>query len=608
MPVPAAKVAPRRSQGLFSSPEKRTVVLCLVLAAVTLLLYNPVTHHDFVNYDDDRYVVDNPHVHAGLTWDTITWAFTSTQEANWHPLTWLSHALDYQLFHLNPAGHHYSSVLFHVLNVLLLFLILEKATGCTWKSLIVAALFAVSPINVESVAWVAERKNVLCTFFFLLGLGAYGWYAKRPGVQRYLAVMAFFVLGLMSKPMVITFPFVLLLVDYWPLERMQGGNLDRLVLEKTPLMALSAGSAIITMIAQRSGGAVRSVIEYPLGVRLENAIVAYVMYLGKAVWPARLAPMYPHPGDSLPAWEVAACALLLALITGFTLYLRSRYLAAGWFWYLGTMVPVIGLVQVGGQAMADRYAYIPFIGLFVMTVWGIADLARERGLRKWAAATGSVIVLALCGVSYVQLGYWKDSATLWSHTLAVTRNNFVAHDNLGNALVSQGNFDEAIAQFRAAAEINPHDPLSALNIGAYDQQHGKPQDAIRQYELVLRLTTDPTLQTNAYANMGSAYRGLHDYSHAADNFQSALKINSNHPVALIGLGLLAQRSGDLVHAADYYLHAMNSQPSDVGYLLLGRALEQSGHHDQAQAAYAEAEKLSSNIDEARRSADSLLTQ
>src|SRR5438874_5889370 len=327
--APAAKVATGKAEGLFSSPEKRTLVLCLVLAAITLLLYNPVTHHDFVNYDDDRYVTDNPHVHSGLSWETITWAFGSTQEANWHPLTWLSHALDYQVFHLNPAGHHYTSVIFHVLNVVLLFVILEKATGCTWRSLMVAAVFAVHPINVESVAWVAERKNLLCTFFFLLGLGAYGWYARKASIPRYLAVAALFVLGLMAKPMVITFPFVLLLTDYWPLQRMKGGNFGRLLLEKFPLLVLSAGSAAVTMIAQKSGGAVRSVTEYPLGVRLENAVVAYVLYLGKAIWPARLAAMYPHPAETLPAWEAGGCALLLVVITASVLYLRRPYLIVG---------------------------------------------------------------------------------------------------------------------------------------------------------------------------------------------------------------------------------------------------------------------------------------
>src|SRR5581483_4765548 len=602
----STKIAPRKSDGLFSSPEKQSLVLCLVLAAITLLLYNPGAHHDFVNYDDDRYVVDHPHVHNGLTWDTITWAFGSTQEANWHPLTWLSHALDYQLFHLNPAGHHYTSVILHALNVVLLFLILEKATGCTWRSLMLATVFAVHPINVESVAWIAERKNLLCTFFFLLGLGAYGWYVRKPSVQRYAAVAAFFALGVMSKPMVITFPFVLLLVDYWPLERMKRGNFGRLLLEKLPLLALSAASVIITIVAQKSGGAVRSVIEYSLGVRLENAIVAYILYLGKAIRPVRLAAMYPHPADSLPAWEVAGCALLLAVITAAVLYLRRPYLVVSWFWYLGTMVPVIGLVQVGSQAMADRYAYIPFMGIFVMIVWGVADLASKRGLTRWAAATAVLVVMALSAAAYVQTEYWKDSSSLWSHALAVTDRNFVAHDNLGNALVSQGRFDEAVAQFRAAADINPRDPLSALNIGAYDQQHGNYQGAIRQYDLVLRLTSDPLLQANAYANSGSAYRKLHDYARASDSFQAALKINPNHPVALTGLGLIAERSGDPRQAANYYLHAVSSQPSGVGYVLLGRALEQTGHPAEARAAYADAEKISKNIDEARRSADGLL--
>ena len=366
--------------GLFSSPEKRNVVLCLLLVVATLALYNPVNRHPFVNYDDDRYVTENLHVHNGLTGDTISWALTAMEQGNWHPLTWLSHALDWQLFHQNPTGHHFTSLLIHAANAVLLFLFLTYATGRVGPSWFVAAIFALHPINVESVAWVAERKNVLSTFFFLAALIAYCWYARKPDWRRYTAFAGLFVLGLMSKPMVITLPFVLLLLDYWPLGRIQGSpspsdvpqtSLSRLLVEKLPLLALSVASAVITMKAQQAGGAVRSTAQFSLAVRLENAVVAYATYLWKMIWPAHLVPLYPHPGDSLALWQIVISALVLLAVTGVVLRFRSkRYLLTGWLWFLGTLVPVIGLVQVGDQAMADRYAYIPLIGIFVMIVWG----------------------------------------------------------------------------------------------------------------------------------------------------------------------------------------------------------------------------------------------
>jgi hypothetical protein len=353
---------------LFSSPEKRRVVLSLLLALLALLLYNPVTQYGFVNFDDPAYVTGNHHIRAGLTWQTVHWAFWSTEQANWHPLTWLSHAFDYQLFHLKAAGHHYDNVLLHALCVVFLFLFLESATGLVGRSAVVAALFAVHPINVESVAWISERKNVLCTVFFLLGLHAYLRYARHPDLKRYLTVAFLFALALMSKPMAITFPCVLLLLDYWPLERMrpfvatreseknpyQARAVSALVLEKIPLLLLSAASAVITVIVQKSGGALRA--EYPFLLRLENAIVSYARYIGKAFWPRRLGALYPFPRHGLLGWEVVLAALVVLSISCAVLFqVRRRYLAVGWFWFLGMLVPVIGLVQVGEQAMATSH-------------------------------------------------------------------------------------------------------------------------------------------------------------------------------------------------------------------------------------------------------------
>jgi Flp pilus assembly protein TadD len=614
------------SGGLFSSPEKRSVVLCLLLVVATLALYNPASRHPFVNYDDDRYVVLNSHVRAGLVWSTIAWSFTSTEQANWHPLTWLSHALDCQLFHLNPAGHHYSNVLLHALNAVLLFLMLEWTTGSTGRSLMVAALFALHPINVESVAWIAERKNLLSMLFFLVALWSYGWYARHPGRGRYGMVALSFALGLMAKPQVITLPFVLLLWDYWPLGRMfptrgakgpphekvqpavPPSSFSWLLLEKIPLFGLAAASAWITMAAQKAGGAVRTVVEYSLPVRLENAIVCYARYVGKAFWPSRLAPLYPHPGDSLTAWQVGGASLFLLAVTLLVVAGRGqRYLAVGWCWFLGTLLPMIGLVQVGEAAMADRYAYLSFVGLFVMVAWGASDGLEHLHLaRRWLAVPALAACLALAAVAERQLGYWSDNVTLWSHTVQVTGDNFVAQDNWGGALALAGNLDGAMPHFRAAAKINPRDPVSHLNIAAYEQEHGNLQKAVSLYQTVLGLTSDAALLANTYANLGSAYRSLRDPGEARRNYERALRLTPESVPAWTGLGLLALEDLDFAQAADRFTHATAIQPSALGYVLLARALEKGGHPAEAQAADQAARQISPDLTEVRQTADRLL--
>src|SRR6266478_794426 len=367
----ASGVSP--SSELFLPAQKRTLLLCLllclILIAAVLVFYSPVTHNGFLNYDDDQYITNNPHVRAGLTWQTVKWAFTTYDQANWHPLTWLSHALDSQLFGLNPAGHHSVSVLLHAVNAVLFFLLLQSATGFRWRSLMVAALFALHPVNVVSVVWAAERKNVLSMLFFLLALHAYVWYARRPELRRYAVVAFFFALGLLCKPQVITFPFLLCLLDYWPLcrigpsavagEAVQGGNVPRLsggwlVLEKLPLLLLSAASAVVTMKAQKAGGAVQSLFQYSLLLRLETAVISYVGYLGKAFWPSKLVALYPHATRLYPAWQAGAAVSVLMLVTVLVVRARDqKYLTVGWFWFLGSFLPMIGLVQVGAQAMAD---------------------------------------------------------------------------------------------------------------------------------------------------------------------------------------------------------------------------------------------------------------
>src|ERR1035438_9079897 len=411
-PSPAALArsleARKTSAAFLRSPEKHTLLFSLVLFAAVLASYSPITHNGFLNYDDDTYLTSNLHVRAGLTWPTVKWAFTTYDAANYHPLTWLSHALDCQLFGLNPAAHHEVNVLLHAANAMLLFLLLQAATGFTWRSLFVAALFALHPVNVESVAWAAERKNVLSMFFFLLALHAYVWYTRRPALRRYMLIAFLFVLALLSKPQVITFPFLLLLLDYWPLGRFGAALLHGapestrtlpklssgwLVLEKIPLLLLSAASAIVTMKAQRAGGAIQTLSQYSPLLRLETAVIAYVRYLGKAFWPSNLVALYPHPTKFYPAWQVGAAVLLLILITVTSLRARGhRYLAVGWLWFLGSLVPMLGLVQVGAQAIADRYAYIPFIGLFVMCTWLVADWTETARATETSGGTRTGLV------------------------------------------------------------------------------------------------------------------------------------------------------------------------------------------------------------------------
>ncbi len=579
-----------------------------------LALYNPVNRHPFVNYDDDRYVTENPHVRQGLTVETFAWAWTSIEQANWHPLTWISHALDCSLFRLNPAGHHFTSLLLHVANAILLFLILMWATKRMGPSLFVAALFALHPINVESVAWVAERKNVLCTLFFFLTLWAYGWYARKPGWKRYVVVAVLFAAGLASKPMVITLPFVLLLLDYWPLKRVVAADSDNagalswplLALEKSPLLALSAASAVITMQAQQASGAVRTTAEFSFGVRVANAIYAYAMYLWKMVWPAKLAPLYPHPGDSLATWRVMLAAVVLIAITAVSLKYRGRrYLIVGWLWFLGTLVPVIGLVQVGEAAMADRYAYIPLIGIFVMIAFGVADWAAAKDRSLWLVASSAVVLALLSFATHRQLDYWQSNHDLWSHTLAVTENNFVAEDNLGGALILEDKEEEAHPHFEAAARINPKDAMSRSNLGTYFQTHNQMREAIAQYEAAIDLTSDPSLLAQTYANMGAARRAMGDDDQAHQNFEQSLRYNANQFNAWLGLGLLAEKQGKIDEAISDLSRSAEIQPTAQAYFELGRMLAQTGHAPEAIDAYQQALKISPDLTEAQKAVDVL---
>ena len=622
------------SSKLFQSSAQRSLVLCLLLTAVVLVFYNPVIHNGFLNFDDDGYITANSHVKAGLTWATVKWAFTTYNQGNWHPLTWLSHALDYQLFGLNPAGPHYVNVLLHAVNVVLLFLLLQSATGCRGRSLMVAALFGLHPMNVESVAWAAERKNVLSMMFFLLALYAYTWYARRPGfhksgfhksgLSRYAAVACFFALALLSKSQVIAFPFLLWLWDYWPLRRIsvsaaagpaaQGGSLPTpsrrwLVWEKMPLLLLSAASAVVTMKAQKAGGAVQAFAQYSLPLRLETAVISYVSYLGQAFWPTKLVAMYPHPAKLYPAWEVGTAVVLLLLVTALVIRARDqRYLAVGWFWFLGSLVPMIGLVQVGYQAMADRYAYIPFIGLFLMLTWLAADLVQAHQLSvRWLAVPAVSCLLVLGTLTYRQVGYWHDTESFWRRTVALTQNNYIAQNDLGDFLLNQGRTEEAAAHFRAALAIRPNGIAANLNLGAYEDSRGNLPAAIEHYQMVARDAGDVGMRATAYGSLGFAYRRLGQSMKARQCFETALQLQPDRARAMLGLGLIAQESGDLAEAIRLYSRASAVQPTDVGYLLLARALQQEGHVLEANSITESVARSSPDLPKALKTMQSLLS-
>jgi protein O-mannosyl-transferase len=608
----------------FASPRSQTLLVCLLLTIAVLISYNPVTNNRFLRYDDDRYISENPQVKSGVTWATVKWAFTTYAVANWHPLTWLSHALDCELFGLKPAGHHYMSVLLHAITTVLLFLLLQSATGFRGRSLMVAALFALHPINVESVAWVAERKNVLSMLFFLLALYAYEWYARRPGLGRYAAVASCFALALLSKPQVITFPFLLLLWDYWPLCRVGGSDSfaasERgqnllgwrsawLVLEKLPLLLLSAASAVVTMKAQQAGGAVKNFSEYSVLLRLETAVISYVRYLGKAFWPSKLVALYPHPEKLYPAWQAGAAAFLLILVTAWVLHRREqRYLLVGWFWFLGTLVPMIGLVQVGVQAMADRYAYLPFIGLFLMVTWLVGDWAAARKIPIKVLAVPAVACLFTLGMlSHRQVSYWHDTESFWLRTLSLTHGNYVAEANLGEFLYSQGRSDEAAAHFHAALAIRPEGQMANLNLGAYEDRRGNLAAAIEHYQMVIDHAGDIGMRSTAWGSLGFVYRQMGQSTKAEQCFETAVQLAPERTRAMIGLGLVAQDKGDLAEAVRWYSRAVALQPGDVASLLLAQALQHDGHAGDAQAIYQRLARSSPNLGEAEEEAEQLLS-
>lgn len=523
----------------------RTILLLGVLGIIAVALYAPVHNHPFFNLDDYLDIVDNVHVHHGLNWETIRWSFVTTNMANWIPLSWLSFALNYRMFGADPAGHHDVNVLFHALNVLLLFWIVKRATGYTGRSFMVAALFAVHPMNVEAVAWVVELKTLLSTFFFLIALGAYRWYARDPTDKRYSVIALLFACGLLAKPQVITFPCVLLLWDYWPLQRMLPNgasaspplatndfpqrSFSQLVKEKLPLLYLCIVDAMFTVYSQ---GSVRPGLMPPLSARLKNAVFSYLLYVKKFFWPAGMAPELPHRGAWLTWWQVLASVVFLLAITALVLANRRyRYLPMGWFWFLGILVPMIGILQPGRQGMADRFGYLPYIGLFIIVCWGVADWAKQQQVSvAWVAAASTIVLVALSIVTHRQIGFWADNLTLWEHGAATVSNHWVADANIGLHLVSRGRLAEAMPYFYRASALAPDEGFSNMYIGYEEQQKGHLAEAISRYDHALR-DFNLTLEQQAlvYKNMAVAYRDMGNVAKANECYAKARSLKGKPP-------------------------------------------------------------------------------
>ena len=597
---------------------RRDVFVCLFLIVITLAVFWQVRNHEFVSYDDDVYVIENPHVQAGLSLEGFIWASSTTRAANWHPLTWLSHMLDCQLFGLNPSGHHLTNLLLHLANTLLLFVVLNRMTSALWRSAFVAALFALHPLHVESVVWVAERKDVLSTLFWLLTMWGYIWYVERPRLTRYLLTLLAFTLGLMTKPMLVTMPCVLLLLDYWPLKRFQhsqpGGDTPattgtfeeqgtpflRLLLEKTPFFALTAASSIVTFLAQRSGGAVSALNVYPVKIRIANGLVSYVSYIGQMVWPRGLAVFYPHPGTRLPVWHAVGAGLLLACISIAVIRAARRhpYLAVGWFWYLGTLVPVIGLVQVGAQAMADRYTYVPLIGLFIMIAWGAPDLLAKWTYRRITLAiSAGVVLLILMICTRVQVSHWRNNFELFGHALNVTKNNYVAHNSMGNVLMQQGKIEEAIGHFSAALRINSNSVETYNNLGVALLRQGKVDEAIIQYTKALQFKSD---YAETYNNLGVALVRRGELDKAVAHYLTALKLEPNYEEPHNNLGNLLAQQGRLEDAIAHYNAALQIRANYAeAHNNLGVAHARQGKLDKAIANFSEALRLEPDYVQAR---------
>ena len=559
--------------------RRRVLAVCLVLAAITFAVFGRTLGFGFVNYDDNEYVYENSVVSQGLTVKGVTWAFYGAHAANWHPLTWLSHELDCQLYGLHPAGHHLTNVLLHTATVILLFLILRQMTGALWRSAFVAAVFAIHPLRVESVAWVSERKDVLSGLFFMLTVGAYIRYARGPrSLAHYGWVMLMFALGLLCKPMLVTLPLVLLVLDRWPLRRDQ--TWGKLLTEKLPLCALSAASCVATLLAQYKG--IQSVGAFSLPMRLANAVVAGSVYIGQMFYPAGLVAFYPYKLDGLPGWEVALAGLLLAGLLAIAWWQRSGqpWLLSGWLWYLIMLLPVVGIIQVGDQAHADRYTYLPQIGLYIAVTWLVGEWAAKWRLNRRVLAglmAGAVAVLMIC--AWTQAAYWENSETLWTHAIACVKPNDVPHFNLGNAFRQQGRMDDAVAQYEQALQIKPDLAQAHDNLGHVLLLQGKAAEAIPHFQKALQIRPD---LPNAHLNLGNALRKVGKVDEAIAELRTSLQIRPKFEGAHLNLGQALFQEGKVDEAISEYQNALQLNPRDAeAHFDLGVALLQKGRVDEA---------------------------
>jgi tetratricopeptide (TPR) repeat protein len=572
-----------------SSARRQVLGVCFFLVAITWLVFGQTIRYDFVNYDDNDYVYANPAITSGLTLHGIIHAFSGRHARNWHPLTTLSHMLDCQLWGVRAGGHHFTNIVLHTIAVVLLFLVLQQMTGAIWQSAFVAALFAIHPLHVESVAWISERKDVLSAVFFMLTLGAYVRYVRSPSIGRYLTMSILFALGLMSKPMLVTLPFILLLLDYWPLKGFAvRSSTKRLILEKIPLLALSVAGGFITLWVQQSS--VARTEELPLIWRVANGLVTYATYLRQMIWPMGLAVFYPHPGDQLPVWEIGLGSVLLGLVSAGAIALRRKrpYLVTGWFWYLVMLLPVAGLIQVGSQAHADRYTYLPQIGLYLLLAWAITDALASQLQRRILAVTASVAVIALAWCAHVQASYWRNGESLWGHALAVTSGNFMAHDGLGEYLGNRGRLDEAIDQFQKALNIAPGYPEIETNLILALTRKGRTDEAITHLQALLKEYPN---DAQAQYNLGNALRKKGDSQGAIAAYEKALSIQVRYPAAHYNLGIALDQNGQIDEAIAHYQEAVQEQPNyPEAYYLLGNDLLQKARVDDAIGAYEQALK------------------
>jgi len=560
-----------------SMRAKIIISICIIVAI--FIAYEPLCHNGFVVYDDQQYITENPHITGGITQNSIIWAFTKSHAANWHPLTWISHIIDYQFFGLNPLGYHLVSLLLHIANSLLVFWLFSRMTDAVWASAFIAAVFALHPLQVESVAWAAERKTVLSGLFWLLTMAAYIRYAKRPSVGRYILLFLVFGLCIMTKPIVVTLPLALLLLDYWPLCRVKW---KRLIIEKIPLLVLSAILSVITFVVQRQGGAVATLEKIPLDARISNMFISYMRYIGKMVWPSQLAVFYPPLPENLPNIIATTCALLFVIVLIFCIYIipRRKHITTGWLWYIGTLVPMIGLVQAGAQSMANRYMYIPILGLLIIVAWTVRDIVANRPRWKIIPAVSAVVIILLMIIlTRTQTKHWQNSLTLFEYALKVTKDNTIAENCYGCALFDAGRGDEAVQHFRRVVKISPFYAEARNNLGQFLLKQGKLDEAIACFNELIRQKQD---SAQVYSHLAEALSMQKKYDDAAKYFAKALKLNSQYTGAQRQMGFALLASGKADQAVLYLNQALRTEPNNADiYVNLGTAYTLLGQYKPA---------------------------